>query len=215
MHDVFGLKFLKQYKLDMRFTDINVTQDIHIGDYYSKKIPLTVHRFQIPRMYMPFGVSGFVPEIGPTKYNVDFSMKGWNDDGNYVNEFYKFVKSIEDRVIKTVFDNSVEIFGTQLNTVQLNNMFKSNIKETSDREPKFRIKIDDNTRVFDANNEDVTCELSNGLYQKHSGVGMVEFGGVYFLNRMFGITWKMCQMKIFEPQRLKGFQFQLEESDDY
>jgi hypothetical protein len=33
---------------------------------------------------------------------------------------------------------------------------------------------------------------------------------------MFGITWKLSQMKIYEPQRLKGFQFQLENNDaDY
>ena len=34
-----------------------------------------------------------------------------------------------------------------------------------------------------------------------------------FLNRMFGITWKVNQLKVYEPQRLKGFHFQLEEDE--
>ena len=187
----------------MKFTDINV-QDIEIGEYYDKKIHLSLDqkpiRFQIPRMYMPFGISGFTPEVGPTKWNVDFNMNGWDEEGNYVQQFYTFIKALEQRVVEHVSDT----FGKDMS-----DNFNSNIKNG----PKFRVKIPDNVRVFDVRDDDVTTSLQSGLYARHSGVAMVELGGVYFLNKMFGFTWKAYQLKVYEPQRLRGFQFQVEDDD--
>lgn len=201
----------------MRFSEFDLNTNFNIGEYNNRKIPLSTGdlkpiRFQIPRMYLPFGVSGFTPEVGPTKYNVDFSMKGWDEEDSYVNKFYKSVKEVETAIITKVVQDSETIFGSQLTVDEVSAMFNSNIKEQEDREPKFRLKIDDKTRVFDVAEQDVTSELENGLYAKHSGIAMVELGNVYFLNRMFGITWKMTQLKLYEPQRLKGFQFQLTSS---
>lgn len=198
----------------MKFSEFDLNTNFNIGEYNNRKIPLSTGdlkpiRFQIPRMYLPFGVSDFTPEVGPTKYNVDFSMKGWDEEDSYVNKFHKFVKGLETMVITKVVQESETIFGSQLTVDEVSAMFNSNIKEQEDREPKFRLKIDDKTRVFDVAEQDVTSELENGLYAKHSGIAMVELGNVYFLNRMFGITWKMTQLKLYEPQRLKGFQFQL------
>lgn len=206
----------------MRFTELNVQNDIKLSEYYNKKITISNAqgkplRFQIPRMYMPFGVSGFTPEIGSTKWNVDFSMKGWDEEDNYIKKFYNFVKSVEQLVFDNVREKSIEIFGTT--DVDLEKFFNSNIKEDSGREPKFRIKVDtDNTdmikpRIFDVNEVDITDKASKGLYQRYSGVALVEITSVYFLNKKFGLTWRMCQMKVFEPQRLHGFQF-IEEHDN-
>ena len=91
-------------------------------------------------------------------------------------------------------------------------MFNSNIKD-SGGEPKFRVKVDtdsdDNIKVpiFDSSNNEIGGEVEKGLYSRHSGVAIVEMNSVYFMNKMFGITWKLHQLKIYEPQRLKGFQF--------
>lgn len=203
----------------MKFVDIDVDNDIEIGEFSNRKIPLCMSgskkpiRFQIPRMYMPFGVSGFTPEVGPTKWNIDFSMKGFDEDNNYVKKFYDFLKKLESRLIKHVMDSE---FGTQMNE----NMFNSNVKNGGDREPKFRIKVDVDMsghikpRIFDVNENDITSMADNGVYSRHSGVAIVELNSVYFLNKMFGFTWKLQQMKVYEPQRLKGFQFQMEDDED-
>lgn len=203
----------------MRFVEI---PGIEIGDYYNKRIPICIKenkkpvKVQIPRMYMPFGVSEYVPEVGTPKYNIDFSMKGWDEKDNYVEKFYNFVRDVENAVKAKVSEQSVEIFGSQITETAINAMFNSNIKTSGDRDPKFRVKIDDTTVIFDVNQTEVTQTLENSLYSQHSGVAMVEIAGVYFLNRMFGITWKVNQLKVYEPQRLKGFHFQLEEDEpDY
>lgn len=200
----------------MRFVEI---PEIAVGDYYNKKITICIKeterpvKAQIPRMYMPFGVSKFTPAVGVPKFNIDFSMKGWNEDGNYVNKFYDFVRDVENKVKNKTFDQSVDIFGTQLSRDEIDKMFNSNIKESPGRDPKFRVKVDANTSVFDVNNIELNDELNDKLYAQHSGVPMVEIMSVYFINKMFGITWKMTQMKVYEPQRLKGFHFQLQEDE--
>jgi len=205
----------------MRFVDFSIENDLQIGEYENKKITLNSTssakksiKFQAPRMYMPFGVSGFTPQVGPTKYNIDFSMKGWDEDNNYVKAFYEFVKKLENEVIASVESQSMEIFGKKMDQEELRKMFNSNIKESNDREPKFRVKADTNTAdntikfpIYDSNDTEISCEASNGLYSKHSGTALVELGNVYFMNKMFGITWRTSQLKVFEPQRLKGFQF--------
>ena len=203
----------------MRFVDINVDDDIEFGEFSNRKIPLCMSgskkpiRFQIPRMYMPFGVSGFVPEVGATKWNIDFSMKGFDEDNNYVKKFYDFMKKLEGRLINHVMESD---FGSQLNE----GMFNSNLKDRGDREPKFRVKVDTDMsghikpRIFDVNETDITSMAENGLYSRHSGVAIVELNSVYFLNKMFGFTWKLQQLKVYEPQRLKGFQFKIDEDEE-
>ena len=193
----------------MRFVDIG---PIVLSQYNNKNISISNQhgsslKFQIPRMYMPFGVSGFKPQFGNTKWNIDFSMKGYDEDGSYVNKFYNFVLDIEEKIVKHVYENSVDIFGTQLSFDELKNMFNSNIKLNGNYEPKFRVKYD-KTIVFDVNDNECTPdEVSDGDFRQHSGVGCVEVSSVYFLNKMFGVTWKLTQLKVFEPQRLHGFMF--------
>lgn len=204
----------------MRFTDINVSNDIKLSEYYNKKISISFNdsgkpvRFQIPRMYIPFGISGFTPEIGSTKWNVDFNMSGWDQEENYINKFYTFVRNIEKFVKDFIKENSLEIFGTCSDSLDIESIFNSNIKEDG-KDPKFRLKVDTDSMniikspIFDINEKNITTTASKGLYKGYSGVSMVELTSVYFLNKKCGLTWRMCQMKVFEPQRLHGFQFQI------
>ena len=209
----------------MRFTELDIKSDIKLNDYYNKRIVISHSdgkplRFQIPRLYMPFGLSGFTPEMGPTKWNIDFSMKGWNEEDNYIKKFYFFLKQVEEHVCNFVKENKIEIFGTQ--NVDIENIFNSNIKEDTNngREPKFRVKVDADQsnlikpKIFDNHENDVTTVATRGLYARQTGVALVELTSVYFLNKKFGLTWKVCQLKVYEPQRLHGFQFDIPDDED-
>jgi len=164
-------------------------------------------------MYMPFGVSGFTPEVGQTKYNIDFSMKGHDEDDNYVKKFHDTLRAIEDKIIESVAEQSETIFGKNMTKDELIPMFNSNIKESPDREPKFRVKVDTTidgdikASVCDPEKNVLSDSAENGLYARNTGLAIVELNSVYFLNRKFGITWKLYNLMVFEPQRLKGFQF--------
>lgn len=200
-----------------KFTD--VLDNLLISDYNNKRISISTLdgkplRLQIPRMYMPFGLSGFTPEIGPTKWNIDFSMKGHDEEGNTVKLFHEFLKTIEGKIIESIKSQSELIFNAPMTDEELLPMFNSNIKETPEREPKFRVKVDTTMDekvkpyIYDAEKNQLHNAPVNGLYSRNSGVAIVELNSVYFLNKKFGITWKLYQLVVHEPQRLKGFQFQ-------
>jgi hypothetical protein len=198
----------------MKFTDFN---EPDFGDYASRKIVLSKDgkpaRFQIPRLYMPFGISGFTPDVGQKKWNIDFSLKGWDEDGGYVQKFYRFLVDLENSVVDHVHRNSDQIFGSPMSRDAVEAMFNSNIKYSEGREPKLRVKVDVDSdgmikpKIFDANEVDITSEAEEKLHARQTGAAIVELNSIYFMNRRFGVTWKLHQLKVFEPQRLKGFQF--------
>ena len=194
--------------------------DLDILEYDGRKISLcTVEgkpaRIQLPRMYMPFGMSGFTPAVGNTKWNIDFSMKGYDEDGNYVKSFYETMLKIETHIIENVAKQSIEIFGKEMSVDELRPIFNSNLKYSEGREPKFRVKVDVSgagvikTGVFNSEKQHLKDEIVDKLYARNSGVGIAEMCSVYFLNRQFGVTWKLHQLVVNEPQQLKGFQFVL------
>ena len=203
-----------------KFTE--VIDDIKVNDFNNRKIVISTQddkplRMQIPRMYMPFGISGFTPEVGQVKWNVDYSMNGFDEEGNYVKKFYDTLRQIEEKIIRAVVDQSEKIFDKIYTYDEIKAMFNSNIKESSGHAPKFRVKVDtdiyDNLKatVFDANKNRLKDTVVNGLYSRNSGKSIVELSSVYFLNKKFGITWKLYQLMVFEPERLKGFQFVVHE----
>ena len=192
--------------------------NLQINAFNNRKIVIsttqgTPLRVQFPRMYMPFGVSGFTPEVGQTKYNIDFAIKGYDEEDSYMKKFYDSVRKLEDQIIDSVVEQSEAIFGAPMTKEQLLPMFNSNVKEAPDREPKFRVKVDTTMEdqikpnVFDADKNPLRDNATNGLYARNSGHSIVELNSVYFLNRKFGCTWKLHQLIVYEPQNLKGFQF--------
>lgn len=210
----------------MKFTEFNGPD---FGKYTNRKIILSDNsetiRFQIPRLYMPFGLSGFTPDVGQKKWNIDFALKGWDEDGNYTQKFYRFLKDLENKVIDHIHSHSQEIFGTQLSRDALESMFNSNLKENMNYDPKFRVKVDIDSSgmikpsIFNANEEDITSEATDKLHSRQTGSAIVELDSIYFMNKRFGLTWKLQQLKVFplrekliqEPEGgggfLKGFQF--------
>jgi hypothetical protein len=120
---------------------------------------------------------------------------------------------LENSVVDHVHRNSDQIFGSPMSRDAVEAMFNSNIKYSEGREPKLRVKVDVDSdgmikpKIFDANEVDITSEAEEKLHARQTGAAIVELNSIYFMNRRFGVTWKLHQLKVFEPQRLKGFQF--------
>jgi hypothetical protein len=196
----------------------NLLENLDIPEYDGRKISLSAKdgkpmRIQIPRMYMPFGISGFTPAVGATKWNIDFSMKGYDEDDNYVKQFYETLQNVEKAIVEAIHKQSSNIFGKEMSVEELLPMFNSNIKHSVDREPKFRVRVDTTIdgdikpRIFDSEKNVIKTDVKDKLYARNSGVAIVEMNSVYFLNKKFGVTWKLHQLVVYEPQQLKGFQF--------
>src|SRR5210317_1165534 len=138
MRRLFSLKFTDDCNTLMaKFVD--ALDILDIATYNNRKIVLSTKdgkplRITTPRMYMPFGVSGFTPEVGQTKYNIDFAIKGYDEDGSYMKKFYESIRKIEDMVMDSVIEQSASIFGKPMTKEELEPMFNSNVKMSGDRE---------------------------------------------------------------------------------
>lgn len=196
----------------------NLLENLDIPEYDGRKISLSTKdgkplRIQTPRMYMPFGISGFTPVVGATKWNIDFSMKGYDEDDSYVKQFYETLQNVERAIVEAIHKQSLNIFGKEMSVEELLPMFNSNIKHSIDREPKFRVRVDTTIDgdikpgIFDSEKNAIKTDIKDKLYARNSGVAIVEMNSVYFLNKKFGVTWKLHQLVVYEPQQLKGFQF--------
>ena len=112
-------------------------------------------------------------------------MMGYDEEGNSVKKFFNVIRSIEDKIINAVVEQSEAIFGKQMSKEELVPMFNSNIKESPDREPKFRVKVDttpDNEikcMVCDPERNVLNDTVMNGLYSRNSGVSIVELVRVF------------------------------------
>lgn len=199
----------------------SLIDNLNISQYKdNQKITLSTKegkpmRVQTPRLYMPFGISGFTPAVGNTKWNIDFSLKGHDEEGNYVRDFYETIQRVEATVVKAVSEQSEDIFGKTMTVEELLPMFNSNLKHTPDREPKFRVRVDTTidgeikAGIFDKDGNNIATDLHDKLYARNSGIAIVEMNSMYFLNKKFGVTWKLHQLAVYEPQQLKGFQFMI------
>jgi hypothetical protein len=192
----------------MKFTEFDAPE---FGEYMSRKIVLSKDdkpiRFQIPKLYMPFGISGFTPDYGQKKWNVDFSIKNWDQEGSYNQRFLRFLVNLENQVIDHVHANCAKIFnGTAMSRDAIVRMFNSNLKFSDGRDPRFRVKVDTDSDghikpvIFDANEDNITTTAEEKLHSHKMGAAIVELNSVYFMNKMFGMTWKLHQLKVFEPQ---------------
>ena len=196
-----------------RFTQIDIDEGVVLGDFYNKKITIAgsdmkALTFQAPRLYLPFGISGYSPPQGATKWNLDFALKGWNEDGGHVKRFYDWIRDLENKVISHIHNNSKDVFGMTSTRQQVEAMFSSNLRDAQGNyDPKLRVKADTwpdgslKFKVFDAQQEDITAEAAtDGLYKQHSGVALIELAGVWFFQRKFGITWRCTQLQVFETR---------------
>ena len=215
----------------MKFTDFVVDSNLHFGAFSSRKIKLSDGdggnqiRLQIPRMYMPFGLSGFVPTEPnqQTKWNIEFALKGYTEKDNEVCNFYNFLLEIEKKTIEHICEHSVKIFGSKQSMSSLEKKFTSNMKKPSAiYEPKFRVKVDTDVAteipkpsIFNADSKQMFEKASNALYARTTGTSIVELDSVYFMNNKFGLVWKLHQLKVFEHDKRQkmGFQFEPEEEE--
>ena len=200
-----------------RFTE--AVDDLLFQEYKNKRIVISTKdgrplRFQTPKLYVPFGCTSFTPDIGDKKCSLDMSLNGWDEEGGFIQKFYRCLRKIEDQVIDNVYEQRQEIFNRDISRDELETMFNSNVREAMNgHAPKFRCKVDLNAQgqikcdVFDAKKERLRDEITEGLYSKCTVKAICELASVYFMNRKFGCVWRLNQLMTFEIERPKGFLF--------
>lgn len=176
---------------------------------------------QLPSMYAPFGISEYnVEGSNIVKYSLDVSFKGYEEDAK-IQTFMNVVKSIDECMIKTSVERSMEWFGKPMSDAVVRELYRPLWRESKNPEkyaPTFKMKIrtsiDQNNFIVNAyhNKEEVRMEeLKPGSKIR----SIIEFAPVWFVNKQFGITPCLTQLDIIEmpTNSLNGFSF--EDDDDH
>ena len=176
---------------------------------------------QTPVLNAPFGLSTYTDDkTGITKYSLDISFRGMDEDPK-VQQFFEKMQALDAHTMDTAVANSKDWFGKKQSKEVVENFYRPLVKPSKDPSKyaptmKFKImtKRDGTIDVdtFDAHRNKVNLQdvLAPGVKLQ----AIIEAGSVWFVNKtMFGISWKLVQVKVLPSDKIAGFSFQ-EESDN-
>lgn len=179
--------------------------------------------FQTPRMACPFGISSFKENGGATKYSLDLSFRGMQDNDELA-KFRAFLTSVDEIVIEAAVSNSEKWFGRKRDRPILEELYSRSIRESqpkTDREgrpirypPTFRTKIITNGGPYDT--EVYGSDRKRGdvfdINKGDSVIAIVKVSTLYFMNKAaFGISYSLVQAMVFPSNRISGCIIDVEE----
>ena len=175
---------------------------------------------QTPTVSAPFGMSTYTDEkTGAVKYSLDISFRGMESDPK-IQEFHDKMQSIDETLIKEGVSHSKEWFGKKMSKEVIQEFYRPLVKPSKDPDkyaPTMKLKIQtarDGSVAVDAydtqkNKVNITDALVSGIKIQ----GLLEANSIWFVGKnMYGISWRLVQVKIHKSDKLSGFSF-LDESD--
>lgn len=192
------------YKIE----DVDVSKitysEVKVNKYGGKSVYLNYVnrkplRIQLPKLYLPFGVNDW-----EGKKSVDFSMR---DNEQIVD----FITKMEEKLITD--SSELNWFKKKMPIEVVREFFVSTLKSSENYPPRLKCKMF-NTDIFDSvkneNGEYPQLEVTNEnigeiISKGSSAQSIIECSGIWLVDKKFGISWKIIQMKIFkESTKLKG-----------
>ena len=168
---------------------------------------------QLPYMRAPFGLSSYTDESSKrTSYSLDLSF-----DEN-VSDVEKLFKDIDEYVLKTVHENSVEWLGKQYNIeVMREALYKPLFRPGKGEYPgtfKMKILTDMRTGEFipEAYNASRTIVPLDSIEKGQRMMTIVDFSQIWFIDNKFGVSVRLQQCLLAPSKKLPAFAFQGVES---
>lgn len=174
---------------------------------------------QTPEMDVPFGLSKWSGDgNGKDKYSLDLSFKG-KDNREVLSTFFDGLKSLDRKFIEDGFTNSQKWFKKTFKSIDSieEAMYTPLIKYPKDKDgnitdkypPTIKITVPhDGTKfmcdVYDHNKNIVDLATIDTKGAKISAI--IQCSGLWVSGK-YGSTWKVIQMKVTPPARIKGYAF--------
>lgn len=176
---------------------------------------------QTPLMAAPFGISKYVDEkTGVVKHSIDVSFRGSDEDPK-IELFQKCMSDFDEYLVDHGAKNSKAWFGKVQKKEVVEALYRPLVKPSKDPEkyaPTMKIKVPSKDDVYQVeaykyNNGKEKFDLNN--LAKGAKLQMIlECASVWFVGKtQFGITWKLLQVRVQQPENIQGFSF-VEDSDE-
>tara|TARA_B110000977_G_scaffold201646_1_gene297465 strand:- start:9535 stop:10242 length:708 start_codon:yes stop_codon:yes gene_type:complete len=176
---------------------------------------------QTPAVSAPFGLSTYTDDkTGAVKYSIDISFRGMEEDPK-IQLFHDQMSAFDDFLMNAAVTNSKDWFGKKQSKEVVENFYRPLVKPSKDPTKyaptmKFKImtKRDGTIDVDTYDGQKQKVNLQDVLTSGAKVQAIIEAGSVWFVNKtMFGISWKLVQVKILPSDKIAGFSFQ-EDSDE-
>jgi len=179
-------------------------------------------RVQTPKMSLPFGVSKWesAPGSNSFKYLMEFSFNDMVNDPK-MKKFYESIREVEDKVKSHAELQSVSWFKKKQSREIIDEFFKSQLKHSLDGEgnitetypPRlrsklihndqdgFRVDVYDSVKNGDGEYERLSLDkdnLEDVVPRGSKTVAILECTGIWFVEKSFGVSWKVVQVKVYK-----------------
>jgi len=187
---------------------------VYLNYENSKKITM-----QTPELSTPFGLGSYTDDsTGITKYSLDASFRGMEQDAK-VKSFHDAMKNLDNYLIDVAVKNSKDWFGKKMSREVVEELYRPLVKPSKEPEkyaPTIKFKIISNDSgmkvlAFDQNKEPFDM---NNMTPGGQVACIIEVGSVWFVNKQFGVSWRLVQAKINQQEQLTGCAFVDSDSDD-
>jgi hypothetical protein len=184
----------------------NGGKSVYLNGPNSRKIQL-----EIPKMRAPFGLGTFTDEASKKiTYSLDLSFDAEPEIANFMNK----MKELDDIIIKTVADNSVEWLGKKYGIPVIKEaLYKPLVKPGKGEYPgtiKLKVLQDAKTGNFQAeayNYQRENVELTS--IEKGQRVKcLITIAQIWFIDNKFGVSVRLEQVLLEPSKKLPRFAFQ-------
>lgn len=155
---------------------------------------------QTPKVQLPYGISTF-----NNRHSVNFVFGSATPT---TKRFVDFLQKFDDLSVSRACVESSNWFGKKIDKTIIKDLYNSQLKHTKDGDGMRAKLIMKNNEfvgdVFDFNKQPITIQA----VQPGSTVqAIIECVGMYFINKEFGITWKVVQLKLQPNNKITGYSF--------
>ena len=180
-------------------------------------------RLQTPVLSAPFGLSTFIDDkTGAVKYILDISFRGSEEDPKIM-QFQEKMVQLDDYLLDQAVERSKEWFGKKQSKEVVENFYRPIVKPAKDPTkyaPTMKFKIQtkrgDGTIDVEAFDSDRNpLDIKDAMVPGVKIQAIIEASSVWFVNKtMFGISWRLVQIKVLPSDKLAGFSFQNEDEEE-
>jgi len=166
---------------------------------------------QLPFMRSPFGLSAFTDEAtNKTSYSLDLSF---DTDNEQANDLMEKLKQLDERIVKTVADNSKEWLGKSYNIEDIKEaLYKPLVRPGKDDYPStMKLKLMTKpsgefiAEAYDSSHKSIPVD---GIEKGQKCMCIVDFNQIWFIDNKFGVSVRLSQVLCEQSQKLPSFAFQ-------
>lgn len=177
---------------------------------------------QTPEMSTPFGVSKWSSDRGGSdKYTLELSFKG-REEKQGMQTFFELLETLDTKFVQDAMENSTNWLKKKYNSTEVvQALYTPLVKHAKDKEtgeitdkypPTFRITLPYKDGSFTCDTYDKQRNLIplESIVDHLKGArvtAIIQCLGLWIAGGKFGCSWKVLQLRVAQPNTIKGFAF--------